>query len=210
MEEHPPKAPDVGPDAIQVTIDELRGDIKTKKSKLDELEAKNAAAEQAVTKTKAALKHHETVVSWAKIADALSPDGIQAEILAECLKPINRRLAQTSLTTDWPQIVIGSDMSITMGGRPYRLVVGTGGSEEFRAQAMIAEAVSFLSGIKFFMLDNVDHCLPEHRIAMIKWLHALATAGDVERCLLFMAAKDKPSGLPATFKVLWIEDGKVS
>ena len=71
-----------------------------------------------------------------KLADALSPDGIPAELLAEALGPINDRLHSNDGLAEWEPVVIHSDMRITYGLRDYALISE---SEKWRADAMIAE-----------------------------------------------------------------------
>ncbi|MGK9630576.1 hypothetical protein O6383_24315, partial [Salmonella enterica subsp. enterica] len=80
-----------------------------------------------------------------EIADALSPDGIPGEMLAEALGPMNARLGASAVAAGWSIPQITADMEITGDGRPYALLSE---SEKWRADAMIAEAVSYLSGLR--------------------------------------------------------------
>lgn len=142
-------------------------DIKAGRAKavteLDALKSIKAAADSAERKTKEAGEHAETVAAWDLIAQALSPDGIPAEILAEALGPINARLAQSAADADWDPVVIGADMEIRVGSRD-RVYALLSESERWRCDAMLAEAIAQVSGARLLVLDRgvrlVEH---EHR-----------------------------------------------
>jgi len=113
--------------------------------------AEQAASRKAVIEKAAAL--HADVLAWTDIADALAPDGIQGEILAEALEPINEHLRLSAADAEWEPAQINADMSITYGLRDYAMISE---SEKWRTDAMIAEAVSFLSGMRLLVLDRFD------------------------------------------------------
>jgi hypothetical protein len=106
--------------------------------------------------------------------------------------------------TDWPRISIESDMTLTAGGRPYALLPE---SEKWRADAMIAEAISNLSGIKLLVLDRVDVLDLAGRDDLLYWLDVLADTGQIETALLFATLKALPASLPGTVSAVWIENG---
>ena len=168
------------------------------------LEQDERAASQADGKTTAASAHHADVAQWEAIADALAPSGIPGEMLAEALGPINERLSGSAEMTDWPRISIESDMTLTAGGRPYALLSE---SEKWRADAMIAEAISNLSGIKLLVLDRVDVLDLAGRDDLLYWLDVLADTGQIETALLFATLKALPASLPGTVSAVWIENG---
>ncbi|KNY10716.1 hypothetical protein AKG08_13615 [Achromobacter piechaudii] len=66
--------------------------------------------------------YHQEVLAWSAIGDALSRDGIPAEILAEAPQPVNDKLADLTDLGGWRVPEIGADMVITFGGRAYRLL----------------------------------------------------------------------------------------
>lgn len=206
LEKNKPVPPKHAPDAIQETVNSLTTDMRSKRERKKAIDDKNAGAEQSTVKTKRAAEYHHVVQEWSKIVGALAPEGIPAEILAEGLKPINSRLRDTAIATDWAQVVIGADMQITADGRPWRLISG---SEQWRVGAMICEAISHLSKLKLLMLDEVDVLLPAHRVELILWLDTLAQRGEIDTAMLFMAAKAMPKGLPGSFTVQWVEGGKI-
>lgn len=173
-------------------------------AKQDTQRALKAQADAAEKKTKDAAFHHADVLAWDGIAAALGPDGIPAEILAEALGPINARLAQSALDADWPAVVIGANMALTYGGRARSLCSE---SEQWRCDAMVAEAIANLSCARLLVLDRFDVLDQAGRSQLIGWLDALARAGEIDTALVFGTLKSVPANLPDTCAAHWIERG---
>jgi hypothetical protein len=173
---------------------------------LDALRKAKVAADAAEESTKKAKAAHADVVTWDAIGDALAPDGIPGEMLAEALTPINTRLAQSALDAEWPLVVIGREMEITAAGRSYNLLSE---SEKWRADAMVAEAISFQSGLKLLVLDRFDVLDTKGRTDLLAWLDVLATNAEVDTALVFGTLKSLPADLPATVAGEWINNGQV-
>ncbi len=176
-------------------------------------EAGERAEADAKKKTEAAAEHHADVEAWTKIGDALAPDGIPGEMLAEALGPINARLAQSAADAQWLEVQIDDDMSIytsTGAGagvfehRPYALLSE---SEKWRADAVIAEAIAHLSGLKLLVLDRFDVLDIQGREDLLAWLDILAGTGEIDTALVFGTLKALPAQLPATASGHWIESG---
>ncbi|OIR02587.1 DNA replication and repair protein RecF [mine drainage metagenome] len=165
------------------------------------------AATAADAKTTQAATHHAAVSEWEKIADALAPSGIPGDMLSEALTPINERLAQSASDAEWPRVGIESDMSITADSRSYALLSE---SEKWRVEAMIAEAIGHLSGVKVLVLDRFDVLDPQKgRDDLIAWLDILAQNGELDTALIFGTLKGLPANLPSTFSTHWIESGVI-
>lgn len=164
--------------------------------------AEQAERRQSVIDKAAAL--HADVLAWIDIADALAPDGIPGEILAEALGPINERLHSNAGMAEWGQAVIHSDMRITYGQRDYALISE---SEKWRADAMIAEAVSHISGAKLLVLDRFDVLDAKGREDMLYWLDGMAQDGDIDTALLFGTLKALPALTFDTISSVWIDNG---
>lgn len=205
------KAAAAGGDAPN--FDELREDVQQKIEARDawraDVEKYKALTEQAARQEKVvadAGRHHADVLAWLEIADALSPDGIPGEMLAEALGPMNARLGASAVAAGWsiPQITAGMD--ITADGRPYALLSE---SEKWRADAMIAEAVSYLSGLRLLVLDRFDVLDLAGRADAIEWLNALAEADEIDTALVFGTLKALPGGLPDSMQAHWIDGGVV-
>jgi hypothetical protein len=175
----------------------LAGAVKT-------LEADERAAAIADEKTDLARTHHNDVFQWQAIADSLAPSGIPGDMLAEALGPINDRLARSSNESQWLRIGIDADMSIVADGvRPYELLSE---SERWRADAMIAEAVSFLSGVRLLVFDRIDILDLPGREDLLYWLDGLAADGEIDTALLFGTLKALPA-VSGNIEAVWIENG---
>lgn len=151
-------------------------------------------------------KLHADVLAWTAIADALAPDGIPAELLAEALEPINHRLAVTAGDAQWDRIEIMPDMQIiaALHGRPYALLSE---SEKWRADAMIAEAVSHIAGLKLLVLDRFDVLDLNGREDLLYWLDGMAAAGEIDTALIFGTLKALPTLNFDNIEAFWIENG---
>lgn len=188
-------------------VEQLRTQRAAAVAEGDKLKSIKALADAADAKTKQAAQHAADVTAWDAIAQALSPDGIPAELLAEALGPVNARLAQSSADTSWPVVTIATDMSITYGaGRPYALCSE---SERWRADAMLAEAIAHVSGARLLVLDRMDVLDLHGRSELLGWLDVLAETGEVDTALLFATLKQPPQGLGERVHVEWIEAGVV-
>lgn len=162
------------------------------------------AAEQAEEKTKKAAAAHAEVLAWDALGDALSPDGLPAVLLARALGPLNERLAQSASDAEWPQVVVHSDMRITAAERDYRLLSE---SERWRVDAMVAEAISHLSGMRIVVLDRFDVLDQGARGELLGWLDVLAENAEIDTALVFGTLKEPPKGLPESIGVHWLENG---
>lgn len=176
----------------------------------DAQKAAKAAADAAEKKTSEAAAHAADVAAWDAVGDALAPDGIPAEILSEALGPINERLMQSSIDAEWPRVGVDPDMSINVGfGESVRSYALLSESERWRVDAMIAEAIAHLSGVRLLVLDRFDVLDAKGRSDCLAWLDVLATNGEIDTALVFATLKALPSGLPPTIAAEWIDAGSV-
>jgi hypothetical protein len=193
-------------------------DVEAVQAKVAELSAKAAgwrtdaegyralldkAAQQKVIADKAADLHVD-VLEWTEISDALAPDGIPGELLAETLGPINERLQVSAGIAEWEQVVIHPDMRITYGLRDYALISE---SEKWRTDAMIAEAVSNLAGVKLLVLDRFDVLDLKGREDLLYWLDGMAQDGDIDTAIVFGTLKALPALNSTTIEAHWIDNG---
>jgi len=193
-------------EAAEAKLTELKADRKARNDTLQSMCAANKAAHDADELTRKAAGHHADVLAWLEIADALSPSGIPSELLAAALKPINDSLIYHAELSQWERIEITTDMEIRTGlhERPYRLLSE---SEQWRADAMIAAAISHLSGTKFLMLDRFDMLDAQGREDAIYWLDGMAVEGVIDSAIVSGTLKSLPSGLPETIQPVWVENG---
>lgn len=117
-----------------------------------------------------ALQAHESVKKWSKLAEALGPDGIPGELLTEVLEPLNEHLRVAAVNTGWPQVRVKADMAIFCGDRWYPLLSE---SERWRADAMLAEAISSFGDLGILILDRLDVLQPKLRKTALKWLSGI-------------------------------------
>lgn len=178
------------------------------KTALDALLVGKRAAEQAAARTTQAATHHENVKQWTLAGDALSPDGIPAEILNDALSPFNALLAKVSDTFGWPVVAIDRDMLITAGGRIYALLSQ---SEQWRTDAVIALAIANISNLKLVAFDRFDVLNLTGRDEFLDGIDLLAEGGFIDTGLVFGTMKQRPdlSAFPqiATF---WVENGAIA
>lgn len=171
-------------------------------------EAERRAAEADEKTTRAAALHLD-VQAWEAIAAALAPDGIPGEMLAEALGPINARLEQSATDAEWPRMMIDTDMIILKRhkDRMPRHYAMLSESEKWRADAMIAEAIGHLSGVRLLVLDRIDVLDLKGREDLLVWLDILAQDGEIDTALIFGTLKGLPAQLPETVEAFWIDGG---
>lgn len=192
-------------------IERLRaelGQLREQRTEAAEVVARFMAAkrdsENAGDLAKRAAALHQDVLAWEKIAEAMQPDGIPGELLAEAIGPFNRRLAASSNAANWPTVMVTSDMAITYGGRPYALLSE---SEQWRTDAILGEAVALLSGLRILLLDRFDVLDLAGRADLIDWL--VASGDDMDTVLLLGTLKAAPD-LPGSMRSHWIDGGVVA
>ena len=146
---------------------------------------------------------HDQILRWLQAGELLAPDGIPGQIIGELLKPINDRLRQTAIITGWDQVQLSPTMDIMIGLLPYML---GSDSAQWRAQAAIAEAISYISGVGVLCLDRLDVLDVPNRNRLLNWVNIIAQ--DHNTVLLFGTLKEPPKKLPPSFALHWLEDGR--
>lgn len=201
------------PEAIQpADVEAARAKVtavRAERKAIDErvqalLNAKQAAA-SATERTESATRYHAKVLAWLAIGDALSPDGIPGEILAEALQPFNDKLIELSDLAGWRAVAIGADMSITYGGRLYRMLSE---SERWRVDALIGAALAEISRLRFLILDRFDCLDLPGRGDALGLIDALAADGHLDTILLLGTLKAAPPAPSDMFGVHWIDEGQ--
>lgn len=100
-------------EAARAKVAALRAERKAIDDRVQALLNAKQAATSATERTANAARYHGDVQAWLAIADALSPDGIPGEILAEALQPFNAVLADLADLANWRAPAIDDDMSIS-------------------------------------------------------------------------------------------------
>lgn len=190
---------------IRETVETLQAQAMSLAANGKDLRDRQAALDAADRKTEDARKYHADVLEWSEIADALSPDGIPGDLLAEALGPINERLRQHACDTEWPQVTIGADLSVRAGPFLYRQLSQ---SAKWRTNAMITEAIAHLSDLRMFVLDEFDVLSVPARGVALTWLDLLAENDEVDTAIVLGTLKQRPE-LPDTMKSVWIAGGEI-
>lgn len=185
----------------------LQASRKQVAADLAAMQAKASAAAEAGKKTAAAAAHHADVQAWALIADALAPDGIPGEILADALRPVNDLLHDYAKLAGWARVRIDRDMALTADGRAYALLSE---SEKWRVDCLIGLVAANLSTLKLVLLDRFDVLDLSGRADLIALLDELAFAGELDTAVVCGTLKQAPSKLPDTMAAYWIDGGEVS
>jgi hypothetical protein len=186
-------------------INVLQASRKKLAADLAALQEYASYAAEAGKKTAAAATHHADVQAWALIADALAPDGIPGEILADALRPVNDLLHDYAKLAGWARVQIDRDMAITADGRAYVLLSE---SEKWRVDCLIGLVAANLSTLKLVLLDRFDVLDMAGRKDMIALLDELAYQGDIDSAMVCGTLKQPPA-LPDTMQVFWVNQGEV-
>lgn len=181
---------------LRQIIADLRADFNAKQearaqaAKVDEITAKATAA-------------HEQVKAWNAAGDALAPDGIPGELLADALAPVNQSIGVLSGMCGWQKAVVEADMSITYGGRLYGLCSE---SEKWRADALIALAIAQISGLRMVLLDRFDVLDSASRQRLLGMLLKLDQLGAMDSMIIAGTMK-QPMPPHASYTSVWVRGG---
>lgn len=194
--------------SLKVCIESLKAERKELGEKI-ELQNKNTQLSvMADEKTKKAGEYHADVMAWGLIESALSPEGIPSELLSSALVPINDRITENRKSMNFPgHVRIADDMTVYEDFE--KLYQFSSKATKFLIDSMIAEAISHVSGIKFFMVDEFDLLDIPSRQNYLNWLLDLVDNRQVDSVLLFGTLKKAPEGLPEGINVVWVQDGEV-
>lgn len=191
-------------ETARAKVTALRAERKAIDERVQQLLNAKRAATSATERTANAAQYHQDVLAWSAIGDALSPDGIPGEILAEALQPVNDKLADLADLAGWRVPAIGADMVITFAGRPYRLLSE---SERWRVDALVGAALAEISGLRCLILDRFDCLDLPGRSDALGLVDALAADGRMDTVLVLGTLKAAPAAPSDAFTVHWIDQG---
>ncbi|HDP3819712.1 TPA: AAA family ATPase [Pseudomonas aeruginosa] len=188
-------------------INELRQARDASRAKLvAQQEALEAATQREASIAKAQAAHQD-VVAWTGMADALSPTGIPAEILADAIGPVNDTLKRLAGTAGWSPVQISADIDVTFGGRLYGLLSE---SERWRCDATIALAIATISGLRLALLDRFDVLdIPTRTQQAMKLFQSLAAGGEIDTLIVAGTLKEPMAKTPAWLQAVWIDAGQL-
>lgn len=182
------------------------------KQKADALRAEFNAKQQAridfesvKTKTEEATMAHTNVKTWLAVGDALSPDGIPGELLADAIAPFNQSLAVLARLCSWKVPAVQADMAVTYGERLYGLCSA---SEKWRTDSLIALAIAQISQLRLAVLDGFDILHAAARQELLGMCIQLESMGAMETLILCGTMKELPAGLSKRgIASVWITNG---
>lgn len=197
------------PEALEKTVEalnKLQLRLASEKAKETALVDLREEAANAASVTKKAGEIHANVMAWLTIADAMAPDGIPSELLQQALAPINQSLEVLANMAKWPNVVIGSDISISSQERPYALASE---SERWRADTLLSIAIAQLTGLNLVVLDRFDVLELKARGQLLGMLCKLIQLGTMDTIIMLGTMKEIPAGLPAEVTGVWIKNNIV-
>lgn len=158
--------------------------------------------EQTAQKKIDALVIHQSIMEWTLAETALSPSGIPGELLGKALGSINERMKASAKRAGWQAPQITEDMEVVRAdGHIFGLLSK---SAQWRVSAIVAEAISDLSGFRLLSLDEMDVLDLPGRAQFAQWILSL---GDSYDTILIMATVKERPKLPAEIAVHWLEQG---
>jgi len=189
-------------------INELRQARDASRAKLVALqEALEAAAQREASIAKAQAAHQD-VVAWTGMADALSPTGIPAEILADAIGPVNDTLKRLSGIAGWSPVEISADIDVTFGGRLYGLLSE---SERWRCDATIALAIATISSVlRLVLLDRFDVLDLPSRNQAIALMRAMTSDREIDSVIVAGTLKEQMGKTPEWLQAVWIDGGHIA
>ncbi|MGU2655621.1 AAA family ATPase [Pseudomonas aeruginosa] len=189
-------------------INELRQARDRQQAKVQSLQEAFNAAAQRQDVIKQAADFHAEVCAWSALADALSPTGIPAEILADAIGPVNELLQRLSGTAGWSPVQISADIDVTFGGRLYGLLSE---SERWRCDTTIALAIATISGLRLALLDRFDVLdVPARTQQAMKLFQSLAAGGEIDTLIVAGTLKEPMAKTPAWLQAVWIDAGQLA
>ncbi|HBP0720801.1 TPA: AAA family ATPase [Pseudomonas aeruginosa] len=189
-------------------INELRQARDASRAKLVALQEALEAATQREASIAKAQAAHQDVVAWTGMADALSPAGIPAEILADAIGPVNELLHRLSGTAGWSPVQISADIDVTFGGRLYGLLSE---SERWRCDTTIALAIATISGLRLALLDRFDVLdVPARTQQAMKLFQSLAAGGEIDTLIVAGTLKEPMAKTPEWLQAVWIDAGQLT
>lgn len=188
--------------ALQAALEKAKTHEQQWAETLNALQAQNKASAHADTAEERALKTHNDILEWGIIIAALSPEGIQAEIMAGALRPVNDRLFELSRVANWARVQITSDLAIEADGRAFEHLSR---SEQWRVNCLIGIVIAEISGSHLIVLDEFDLLDLDGRSDAIELFDVLAVQGAVQ-IIVAGTLKACPKDLPGGIAALWIDD----
>lgn len=152
---------------------------------------------------KAEAKHSH----YDELCRVLAPGGIPGELVAEKLEVLNERL---KCHAEMMGVEVVFNESLELMQFDGKQLWTMGGSETARVKMAVAEALSYVSGIRLVLLDEANISVFDAAIRVRKWFAKIAAEGIQTIVAAATNSESPPSikkGSPAAIKVFWVEAG---
>jgi energy-coupling factor transporter ATP-binding protein EcfA2 len=179
---------------LEATLQEARKVVDEERLARDQLRDKVSLVRAHEGKVRQAQAASAAFFAWSKVADALGPEGLPAKLLAEALKPINMRLEASAALAGWPRVQLNNEVELVRYTKdePDRAISMLSESAQWRACAIMADAISSLSQLKLLILDRADVLDLPGRTQLFNWLARLAE-DEYDTILVFATLKAPPT-----------------
>ena len=135
-----------------------------------------------VDKRMSAHSHHEDVLAYNAIIQALGPKGVRSTMMKEAMDEFTISVNRVHAVTGWPLVELDAGYSVSIGGRKILRVCAA--SERLRTQYTIQLAIALSQGEPVVILDEVDTLLPLQQEMLIQLLGMICRRPDSPAFLL--------------------------
>lgn len=133
----------------------------------------------------------DAIEQWDKVDKALSPDGIQKELLSDATSDFKKRLSKTTGNALFGEVSFDDDLNFFIDGRP-EILLDPMGSEMLRLGFFIQEAIAHLSGLKIWIVDRVDVLDVSNRNLLMELVESVKK--DYDNIILFLTSTEEKTG----------------
>lgn len=195
--------------SFAASIADARTARATRNEVVNKMRANFAQVETRKKNLESAKEAVKAYFEWKKVTDALAADGIPGAMLMEAIKPLNKRMEASAALAGWPRVQLNKDMELVRDTplEPMRAYSLLSKSAQWRASAVVAEAISSMAGMKILILDEMDILTAgDDRVRCMEWLKKLGE-DDYHSIFVFATMKSKPtSEVCAGARVHWMPD----
>ena len=187
-------------DEIKAERENYRAALAQAQQSIRRAEEDNATLDHFEKSEAAAKEAHEAILRTQVAIEALSPDGIKAELLEAVIGPINKRMEASAHLAGWLAPALTEEMDVVReDGLPYELLSE---SAQWRISAVVADAIASMSGVRLLILDRMDVVDVDTRPMVLKWACHLAQS-DFDTVLVMATLRTKPQA-NGPYEVHWM------
>ena len=144
------------------------------------------------------------IITNEAVVRELAPDGLRLKALNDALALANERLADLCAYAGWQPVAIGPDMSITYGGRAFRLCSM---SEQYRVRTALQVFVATEQQASAVIIDGADILTKAGRNGLFRMIHTAGIPALVCMSMEREAYDQAAVGIRKNGHAYWIENG---